>query len=138
MHEILQPVGWMKPIGYSNGVAATGRLVFVAGQIAWNAQGAFETDDFVAQTRQALANVVAVLKEAGAGPDHVTSMTWYMTDKQAYLANLKPIGRVWREIMGGSFPAIAAVEVAGLMEDRAKIEIQATAVVPEAALRSGS
>jgi enamine deaminase RidA (YjgF/YER057c/UK114 family) len=138
MHEILQPVGWTKPIGYSNGVAAAGRLVFVAGQIAWNAQGAFETDDFVAQTRQALANVVAVLKEAGAGPDHVTSMTWYMTDKQDYLANLKPIGRVWREIMGGSFPAIAAVEVAGLMEDRAKIEIQATAVVPEAALRSGS
>src|SRR4051794_18946723 len=138
MHEILQPAGWVKPIGYSNGVAAMGRLVFVAGQIGWNAQGAFETDDFVAQTRQALGNVLAVLKEAGAEPDHVTSMTWYITDKQDYLANLKPIGTVWREIMGRSFPAIAAVEVAGLMENRAKIEIQATAVIPEAAVRRGS
>jgi enamine deaminase RidA (YjgF/YER057c/UK114 family) len=137
MHEVLQPPAWVKPIGYSNGVAATGRMVFIAGQIGWNAQGAFETDDFVAQTRQALANVVTVLRQAGGEPDHVTSMTWYMTDKQDYLSNLKPIGTVWREIMGRSFPAIAAVEVAGLIESRAKIEIQATAVIPEAQARPG-
>ncbi|MFB9949641.1 RidA family protein [Rhizobium puerariae] len=131
MHTILQPEGWAKPIGYANGVAATGRQIFVGGQIGWNAQCQFETDDFVGQVRQTLANVVAVLTEAGAGPQHVTAMTWYFTDKAEYLANLKGIGQVYREVMGKHFPAMAAMQVVALVEDRAKIEIQATAVIPE-------
>ena len=130
MHEVLQPAGWAKPIGYSNGIAASGRTVFVGGQIGWNAQNIFETDDFVAQTRQTLANVVAVLAEAGARPEHITTMTWYVTDKHEYQASLKGIGLAYRELIGRNFPAMAAVEVSALMEDRAKIEIQAIAVVP--------
>lgn len=128
--EILQPAGWKQPIGYANGVAATGRLVFVAGQIGWNAECRFETDDFVEQTRQALANVVAVVAEAGGSPEHIVTMTWYLTSKGEYLENLRAVGQVWRAVLGRHFPAIAAVEVAGLMEDRAKIEIQAMAVIP--------
>lgn len=131
MLEFLQPEGWAKPLGYANGVAASGRQVFVGGQIGWNGQCQFETDDFVGQTRQTLENVVAVLKEAGARPEHVTSMTWYFTDKREYLANLKGIGQAYRETMGRHFPAMAAVQVVALIEDRAKIEIQATAVIPE-------
>ncbi|WJR69057.1 RidA family protein [Neorhizobium sp. CSC1952] len=131
MHMILQPEGWAKPIGYANGVAATGRQVFVGGQIGWNAECRFETDDFVGQVRQTLSNVVAVLAEAGAGPEHVTTMTWYFTDKTEYLDNLKGIGQVYREIMGKHFPAMAAMQVVALVEDRAKIEIQATAVIPD-------
>ncbi|MGK9051716.1 RidA family protein [Xaviernesmea oryzae] len=131
MHMILQPEGWAKPIGYANGVAATGRQVFVGGQIGWNAECRFETDDFVGQVRQTLSNVVAVLAEAGAGPEHVTTMTWYFTDKAEYLDNLKGIGQVYREIMGKHFPAMAAMQVVALVEDRAKIEIQATAVIPD-------
>lgn len=130
MHTILQPEGWAKPIGYANGVAATGRQVFVGGQIGWNGQCQFETDDFVGQVRQTLQNVVAVLAEAGAGPEHITTMTWYFTDKTEYLGNLKGIGQVYREIIGKHFPAIAAMQVVALVEDRAKIEIQATAVIP--------
>jgi len=130
MHTILQPEGWAKPIGYANGVAATGRQVFVGGQIGWNGQCQFETDDFVGQVRQTLANVVAVLAEAGAGPEHITTMTWYFTDKAEYLGNLKGIGQVYREIIGKHFPAMAAMQVVALVEDRAKIEIQATAVIP--------
>lgn len=128
--EILQPAGWKQPIGYANGVAASGRLVFVAGQIGWNAECRFETDDFVEQTRQALANVVAVVAEAGGSPEHIVTMTWYLTSKGEYLENLRAVGQVWRAVLGRHFPAIAAVEVAGLMEDRAKIEIQAMAVIP--------
>lgn len=128
--EILQPAGWKQPIGYANGVAASGRLVFVAGQIGWNAECRFETDDFVEQTRQALANVVAVVAEAGGSPEHIATMTWYLTSKGEYLENLRAVGQVWRAVLGRHFPAIAAVEVAGLMEDRAKIEIQAMAVIP--------
>lgn len=128
--EILQPAGWKQPIGYANGVAASGRLVFVAGQIGWNAECRFETDDFVEQTRQALANVVAVVAEAGGSPKHIVTMTWYLTSKGEYLENLRAVGQVWRAVLGRHFPAIAAVEVAGLMEDRAKIEIQAMAVIP--------
>jgi enamine deaminase RidA (YjgF/YER057c/UK114 family) len=130
MHTILQPEGWAKPIGYANGVAATGRQIFVGGQIGWNAQYQFETDDFVEQVRQTLKNVVAVLAEAGAGPEHVTTMTWYFTDKAEYLGNLKGLGQAYRAVMGKHFPAMAAMQVAALVEDRAKIEIQATAVIP--------
>ncbi|CAD7030547.1 RidA family protein [Pseudorhizobium endolithicum] len=131
MNDILQPEGWAKPIGYSNGVAARGRQVYVGGQIGWNDQYQFETDDFVEQVRQTLKNVVAVLAAGGAGPEHVTTMTWYFTDKAEYLANLKGIGQAYREIMGKNFPAMAAMQVTALIEDRAKIEIQAIAVVPE-------
>jgi len=128
MHTILQPEGWAKPIGYAN---ARGRTVFVGGQIGWNGQCEFETDDFVGQVRQTLLNVVAILKEAGAEPRHITSMTWYFIDKQEYKANLKGLGQAYREVIGRHFPAMAAVQVVGLVEDRAKIEIQATAVIPE-------
>lgn len=131
MHTILQPEGWAKPIGYANGVAATGRQIFVGGQIGWNGQCQFETDDFVGQVKQTLQNVVAVLAEAGAGPEHITTMTWYFTDKAEYLGNLKGIGQAYREVIGRNFPAMAALQVVALVEDRAKIEIQATAVIPE-------
>lgn len=130
MHTILQPEGWAKPIGYANGVAATGRQIFVGGQIGWNGQCQFETDEFVGQVRQTLMNVVAVLAEAGAGPEHITTMTWYFTDKAEYLGNLKGIGGAYREVIGKHFPAMAAMQVVALVEDRAKIEIQATAVIP--------
>ena len=131
MHTILQPEGWAKPIGYSNGVAARGRLVFVGGQVGWNGQCQFETDDFAGQVRQTLENIVAILAEAGAGPQHITTMTWYFTDKQEYLANLRGVGQAYREVIGKHFPAMAAMQVTALVEDRAKVEIQAMAVVPE-------
>ena len=129
-HDILQPTGWVAPRGYANGVAAEGRLVFVAGQIGWNAQGVFETDDFAAQTRQALANIVAVLAEAGARPGHITRMTWHITDKRAYLAATREIGRAYLELIGPHYPAMTLVQVAALLEDRALVEIEATAVIP--------
>ena len=132
MHTILQPEGWARPIGYANGVAAQGRLVFVGGQIGWNGQCQFETDDFVGQVRQTLENVVAVVRAAGGEPHHITTMTWYFTDKQEYLGNLKGIGQAYREVIGKHFPAMAAMQVVALVEDRAKIEIQAHAVIPEA------
>ena len=132
MHTILQPEGWAKPRGYANGIAASGRHVYVAGQVGWNAQGAFDANDFVAQFRQALENVVAVLATAGAGPEHVTSMTWFITDKAAYLREAKAVGGVWREIMGANYPAMAVVQVVALIEDAALVEIQAQAVVPNA------
>jgi len=131
MRSILQPEGWATPKGYSNGIAASGRHVFVAGQIGWSAQAVFETRDFVGQFRQALENVVAVLAEADARPEHVTTMTWYVTDKVAYLENAKAIGQVWRDVMGRNFPAMAVVQVVALMEDAALVEIQAQAVVPD-------
>ncbi|MBY0323040.1 MAG: RidA family protein [Reyranella sp.] len=129
-HTILQPAGWVKPKGYANGVAAQGRFVFVGGQIGWNGQSQFETDDLVGQVRQTLQNVVDVLAEAGAKPEHVTTMTWYLTSKKDYLGSLVGIGKAYREIMGRNFPAMAVVEVTALVEDRAKVEIQAMAVVP--------
>jgi enamine deaminase RidA (YjgF/YER057c/UK114 family) len=129
-HTILQPAGWARPKGYANGVAAEGRLVFVGGQIGWNRQSQFETDELVGQVGQTLRNIVEVLAEAGARPEHVMSMTWYLIDKKDYLGNLRDIGRVYREIMGRNFPAMAVVQVTALVEDRAKVEIQATAVVP--------
>lgn len=131
MHTILQPEGWAKPIGYANGVSATGRQIFVGGQIGWNAQCQFETDDFVGQVKQTLENIVAVLAAGGAKPEHITTMTWYFTDKTEYLGNLKGIGQAYREVIGKHFPAMAAMQVVALVEDRAKIEIQATAVIPE-------
>jgi enamine deaminase RidA (YjgF/YER057c/UK114 family) len=131
MHTILQPEGWVKPVGYANGITARGRSVFIGGQVGWNAQAQFDTDDFVGQVRQTLLNIVSILREARARPEHITSMTWYFVDKKEYLANLKAIGEVYREIIGRTFPAMAAVQVVALVEDRAKVEIQAVAVVPE-------
>jgi enamine deaminase RidA (YjgF/YER057c/UK114 family) len=131
MHTILQPEGWAKPIGYANGVSAKGRTVFVGGQVGWNADCQFESDDFVDQVRQTLSNIVAILAEGGAEPQHITTMTWYFIDKAEYLGNLKGIGQAYRDVIGRHFPAMAAVQVVGLVEDRARIEIQATAVVPE-------
>jgi enamine deaminase RidA (YjgF/YER057c/UK114 family) len=134
MNEVLLPEGWARPSGYANGIAATGRLVFTAGQIGWNpATSEIETDDFAAQTEIALRNVAAVLAAAGATPEHVTRMTWYITDKPAYLAARRDIGRAWREVFGKHYPAMAVVVVSALIEDRAKVEIEATAVVPERA-----
>jgi len=130
MHTILQPAGWTRPKGYANGVAAEGRLVFVGGQIGWNGQNRFETKEFVGQVRQTLRNVIDVLAEAGARPEHVVSMTWYLTDKKDYLGNLEGVGKAYRETMGRHFPAMAVVEVTALVEDEAKVEIQAMAVVP--------
>ena len=131
--RVLQPPGWMPPKGYANGVAARGALVFVAGQIGWNAQGRFESDDFAAQARQALANVKAVLAEAGAKPEHIVRMTWYVTDKRDYMGAGKALGAAYRELVGHYGIAMTAVEVRALMEDRAKVEIEVTAVVPDAA-----
>ena len=128
--QVLQPPGWAPPKGYANGVAAEGRQVFVAGQIGWNAQCQFESDDLVDQVRLALANVVAVLTEAGATPQHITRMTWYLVDKRDYLARSRDIGRVFRETIGSFSIAMTAVQVSALIEDRAKVEIEVTAVVP--------
>lgn len=129
--QILQPAGWAAPRGYANGVAATGRQVFVAGQIGWNAQCQFESDDFIAQVRQTLQNIKAVLLEAGAGPEHITRMTWYLIDKREYLARGREVGQAYREVLGQEYGiAMSAVQVAGLMEDRAKVEIEVTAVLP--------
>jgi enamine deaminase RidA (YjgF/YER057c/UK114 family) len=130
--RILQPPDWKPPRGYVNGVAASGTTVFVAGQIGWNARCEFESDDFVDQVRQALANVRAVLAEAGATPSHIVRMTWYLTDKGEYLARAKEVGAVFRELVGVYHAAMTAVEVSALMEDRAKVEIEVTAVVPAA------
>ena len=130
-HTFLQPPGWAPAKGSANGVAARGTLVFVGGQIGWNAQQQFETDDFIAQTRQTLQNVVAVLKEAGAGPEHMVRMTWYVIDRVEYNARLKELGAAYREVIGKHFPAMTCVEVAALMEARAKVEIEVTAVVPD-------
>ncbi len=129
--EFLHPKGWKPAIGYSNGVAARGRMVFTGGMIGWNAEAEFETDDFVGQTAQALRNIVAVLAEAGAGPEHIVRLTWYVTSKAEYLAGLKELGRAYKEIIGRHYPAMALVQVVGLVEDRAKVEIEATAVIPD-------
>ena len=129
--QILQPPGWTTPRGYANGIAARGRLIFVGGQIGWNAQQQFESDAFVAQARQALANVVAVLNEAGGKPEHIVRMTWYVVDKHEYVASYRELGQAYRAIIGHHFGAMTAVEVSALIEDRARVEIEATAVVPD-------
>jgi enamine deaminase RidA (YjgF/YER057c/UK114 family) len=131
MHRPLQPEGWPRPAGYANGVAARGRTIFLAGQVGWNAEGRFESDDLVAQIAQALRNIAAVLACDGAAPEHVTNLVWYFIDKREYVARLSEVGKVYREIMGKNFPAMTAVQVSALIEDRAKVEIQATAVVPD-------
>ena len=131
MNEALLPAGWPRPKGYANGVAASGRQVCVAGQVGWNPQGVWETDDFAAQTRQALENVVAVLRAAKAEPKHIVRMTWYLTSKPEYLAAGRDIGKAFREIIGFYDIAMTAVEVTALIEDRAKVEIEVTAVIPD-------
>lgn len=130
--QILQPPDWVPPKGYANGIAARGTTIFVGGQIGWNARQQFESDDFVTQARQALRNVLAILAEAGAGPQHITRMTWYVTDKREYVASYRALGAAYREVVGRYFPAMTAVQVAALIEDRAKVEIEATAMVPDA------
>lgn len=130
MHKILQPEGWARPKGYSNGISASGESIFVAGQIGWNKDCEFESDDFVDQCRLALQNIVDVLKVANAGPEHITRMTWYVTDKQEYLSRGADLGQVYREVIGKNFPVMSAVQVVALMEDRAQIEIEVTAVKP--------
>ena len=128
--EVILPPGWPRPKGYANGVSASGRMLFIAGMIGWDAQGIFHTDDFAGQVRQALENVAQVLREAGGKPENIVRMTWYVTDKREYLAAGKEIGRAFREIIGSYNAAMTAVEVKALIEDRAKVEIEATAVIP--------
>ena len=130
-HRTLHPSHWKPAIGYSNGIAAEGRMIFTGGLIGWNADGLFETDDFVGQVEQALRNIVAVLAEGGARPEHLVRLTWYVTDKREYLTALKDIGRAYREIVGRHYPAMALVQVVALVEDRAKVEIEATAIIPD-------
>ena len=128
--RIQQPPGWPRPRGYANGITAEGTLVFVAGQIGWDSSQTIVSDDLVAQFRQTLENTLAVLREAGAGPEHLARMTWYVTDKREYLARARELGETYRALMGHHYPAMAVVEVKALIEDRAKVEIETTAVVP--------
>lgn len=129
--QVLQPAGWAAPRGYANGVAASGRLVFVAGQIGWNERCEFDSDDFIDQVRQSLLNVRAVLAEGGAAPEHIVRMTWYLIDKREYIARGREVGQVYREVLGRDYGiAMSAVQVSALMEDRARVEIEVTAVVP--------
>ena len=130
MSEILQPADWIKPKGYANGIAATGRYVAVAGQIGWDAQQNFAGEDFISQAAQALRNIVAVLAQANAKPEHIVRMTWYVTDKREYMEAGRALGVLYREIMGAHYPAMTLVQVSALLEDRAKVEIEATAVIP--------
>lgn len=130
-HEMLHPSNWKAPIGYANGVAASGKTLYLGGLIGWNGQQEFESDDFVEQIAQTLQNIKDVLAAGNAAPEHLVRMTWYITDKQDYLSNLKGIGKAYRDIIGSHYPAIAMVQVAALIEDRAKVEIEATAVLPQ-------
>jgi enamine deaminase RidA (YjgF/YER057c/UK114 family) len=129
--KVILPEGWPRPKGYANGVVARGQMLFIAGMIGWDAQGRFASDDFAAQARQALTNLVEVLRAAGGKPEHIVRMTWYVTDKREYLAAAQDVGRAFREIIGAYNAAMTAVEVTALMEDRAKVEIEATAVLPD-------
>ena len=131
MLQRLQPLNWAEPKGYANGIAARGTLIFVGGQIGWNAQQQFETDDFIVQCEQTLRNILAVLQAANASPQHMVRMTWYVVDRNEYSARLKELGIVYRKILGKNFPAMTCVEVSGLMEARAKVEIEVTAVLPD-------
>lgn len=130
-HQPLLPAGWPRPKGYANGVQARGHQVFIAGMIGWDAQGQFHSDDFADQARQALAHIVAVLAEAGGRPQHITRMTWYVTDKRDYLAAGRAVGQAFKELIGHFDIAMTAVQVVALIEDRAKVEIEATAVIPD-------
>lgn len=130
-HQLLHPSHWKRAVGYANGMLAEGKTVFVGGQIGWNADQVFETDDFVGQIEQALRNIVAVLREANAQPEHLVRLTWYVTDKAEYLTRLTEVGEAYRAVLGKHFPAMTMVQVADLIEDEAKVEIEATAVIPE-------
>jgi enamine deaminase RidA (YjgF/YER057c/UK114 family) len=130
---ILQPPGWAKPKGFSNGVAASGKQVFIAGQIGWTGESKWEAKDFAGQFRQTLKNTLAVLAEAGGRPEHIVRMTWYILDKKEYLGAIKEVGAAYRELIGRHYPAMAVVQVGGLIEDEAKLEIETTAVIPEPA-----
>ena len=129
-HEFLHPQNWKRPKGYANGIAAEGRTVFLAGQVGWNAEQQFDSPDFVAQTRQALANIVALVEEAGGKPEHITRLTWFVLDKKEYLSRLNELGQAYRGVMGKHFPVMTLVQVGALVEDQARLEIEATAVVP--------
>jgi len=131
MNKLLQPPGWAPPKGYANGVAARGTMVFVGGQVGWNAQQQFVSDDFIEQAGQALRNIAEILREGGAGPEHMVRMTWYVTDRDEYNRRLGELGPVYRDAMGRNFPAMTCVQVAALVEARAKVEIEVTAVVPD-------
>ena len=131
--QILQPPGWAKPKGFSNGIAANGRLVFVAGQVGWTGEGKWEARDFAGQFRQTLKNIIEILGQGNAKPEHIVRLTWYVIDKQEYLACLKEVGQAYRQLMGRHYPTMAVVQVAGLMEREARLEIEATAVVPAVA-----
>ena len=131
VHQIIQPADWSPPKGYSNGIVCQGRTVFLGGQIGWTRDQVFETDDFIGQVRQALENIVALLKEAGGGPEHVVRLTWFVTEKKTYVGRQRELGEAYRSVMGRNFPAMSVVEVAALIEDRAKVEIEATAVLPD-------
>jgi enamine deaminase RidA (YjgF/YER057c/UK114 family) len=130
-HKYLQPPGWPRAKGYSNGIVARGQTVFVGGMVGWNEKEQFETDDFVGQFRQVLLNIVAVLNEAGARPEHIVRMTWFIGDKEEYISSLKGIGEIYREIIGRYYPVMAVIEVSGFIEDGAKLEIETTAVIPD-------
>jgi enamine deaminase RidA (YjgF/YER057c/UK114 family) len=128
--QILQPPGWVRAKGFSNGISGTGKLVFIAGQIGWTGEQKWEARDFAGQFRQTLKNVLAVLAEAGGKPEHLVRLTWYVLDKNEYLASLKEVGAAYRALMGKHYPTMAVVQVSGLVEDEARLEIEATAVIP--------
>lgn len=130
-NKVIQPEGWLAPKGYANGIEARGRQIYVGGQIGWNAQCQFETDDLVMQIKQTLQNCVDVVRAAGGGPEHIVRMTWYLEDKKEYVARLKEIGAVYRETMGRNYPAMSAIQIADLVEEEAKVEIEVTAVIPD-------
>ena len=129
--QILQPPEWAKPRGYSNGIAARGRTVFLAGQFGCNAEGKFDASDFAGQARQSLKNIVAILAEAGAGPEHICRLNWYVADRKEYIGSLREVGAAYREIIGKHFPVMTALEVGGFMDDGARLEIEVTAMIPE-------
>jgi enamine deaminase RidA (YjgF/YER057c/UK114 family) len=129
-HQFLNPKNWKQPMGFANGIVAEGRLVLLAGQVGWNAEQTFESDDFVAQARQALANIVTLVAEANGKPEHIVRLTWFVLDKRDYLSRLRELGEAYRSVMGRHFPAMTLVQVGALVEDKAKLEIEATAVVP--------
>lgn len=131
MHEELHPANWKRAVGYANGIAARGRMIFTGGLVGWDAEQQFRTDDFAGQVRQVLENIVAVLAEGGAGPEHLVRLTWYVTDKRDYLSALREVGAAYRDTIGRHYPAMALVQVAALVEDRARVEIEATAVIPD-------
>ena len=128
--QTIQPEGWAQPKGYSNGILAEGKTLYIGGQIGWDENETFQSDNFVDQVRQTLLNTVAILEAGGAKPEHINRMTWYITDKREYLSSLREVGQAYREVMGRSFPVMAMVQVVALMEDRAKVEIETTAVIP--------